>query len=201
MMSDRQSERLFSRLIDGEATAAEWDELLGAGNAGQWRQLAETLRDHTSLARAVNASVVVADTIEPPLSPTGTGGRWTRRPSGWSGWAVAAAVALAWVIGVSSKRQPPPVAAPPQLAASMPAAELLAAYLEKGRQEDSVIGEVPQRILIDSRPAPSGEGHELLYLRQILERAIVPDLYRPTGQDELGRPTLVPFDQSRGPSM
>ena len=81
------------------------------------------------------------------------------------------------------------------------AVDLFQAYLQKGRQEEMVIGEVPEKILIDSRSMPSGEGYELLYLRQILERAIVPDLYQFTAQDALGRPTLVRFEQPVGPSM
>ena len=80
------------------------------------------------------------------------------------------------------------------------AAELLAAYLDKGRQEDFVIAEVPQRVLIETRPNVTGHGYELIYLRQILERTVVPDLYQ-FNHDESGQPTLVRYDGDNGPSM
>ena len=83
---------------------------------------------------------------------------------------------------------------------SAPPADILQAYLERGRQENLVIAEVPERILIKTRPA-AGQGYELLFVRQILERAVVPDLYRFDAQDETGRPTLVRFEERpRGPS-
>ena len=81
------------------------------------------------------------------------------------------------------------------------ASDLLAAYLDKGRQEQSVIAEVPERILIETRPNETGRGFELLYVRQIIERTVVPDLYQFHSQDEMGRPTLVRYDGNRGPSM
>ena len=64
-----------------------------------------------------------------------------------------------------------------------------------------VIAEVPERILIETRPTDNGRGFELVYVRQIIERTVVPDLYQFHSQDEMGRPTLVRYDGNRGPSM
>ncbi|MHC4415933.1 MAG: hypothetical protein ACYS0G_11675 [Planctomycetota bacterium] len=208
-MSQERDEVLISHVIDGQATPGEWDELLAVENPGLWRQLAETLRGQAGVTRAVNAAGAVAEAIDLPVNETrpqtvpasgGLPGAW-RRLGSWSGWAVAAAVAIAWAFGLFGPERRAVPGDTPEIARAGTAAELLAAYLNKGRQEESVLGEVPQQILIDSRPAASGEGYELLYLRQILERAVVPDLYQFTGQDELGRPTLVRFDQTPGPSM
>ena len=51
--------------------------------------------------------------------------------------------------------------------------------------------EMPTRVLVESRPADGGNGYEVLYLRQVLERTVVPDLYRFDGRDERGVATLV----------
>ncbi len=108
-MSNEHNELLVSRVIEPDATSAQWDELAAAAEADPelWRKTVKTLRDHQALARAVNLSVVIADdvsslqvhqsgrNVELDSSPLG-------RPqlSRWSGWAVAALVALAWVSGL-----------------------------------------------------------------------------------------------------
>ena len=167
--------------------------------------MGETLRDQAALTRAVHAAAAVADQVTLPLEPAaapeprGRPAPGWRRFTEWGGWAVAALLVLAWSLG---RLEPAPRngVAPDDsnnLAAivnGIPAADLLRAYLDKGRQENLVVGEVPEKILIETRHAPSGAGYELLYLRQVLERAIVPDLYQFTAEDELGRPTLVRFE-------
>ncbi len=213
---------LISRAIDGDATAAEWDELTARADANPtiWRNLAATLREHGAFARAVNAGVAVADSIEmpapgiaPTVRPAATlprlGG--LSRLGGWSGWAIAAVLTIAWVGSVLNLVRTNPASTGTGSAHSLTnhagfgdgasAADLLQAYLDKGRQEDLVIAEVPERVLIETRPSGTGRGYELLYLRQILERIVVPDLYEFYSQDEMGRPTLVRYDGNRGPSM
>jgi hypothetical protein len=75
------------------------------------------------------------------------------------------------------------------------------AYLAKGREAGLVVAEVPTKILIESRPAPSGEGVELLYLRQVVERTIVPDLYEFTGKDERGLPAPTKYTPPTGGAL
>ena len=107
-MNQPRDDILISQIIDGDATAGEWDELtaLAGDDPAAWRRLADALRDHKAFARAVNAAVGLADTIELPRSDAATGPRPRSTPnlrfgawSGWTGWAVAAVVTLAWVTG------------------------------------------------------------------------------------------------------
>lgn len=208
-MNDDRDELLISLAVDGRATAGDWEELASSAGADPdlWRRLGETLRDQAGFARAINSSVAVADTVDPPIdqAPEPAGLDDAEAGDGlrilpWLGWAVAATLTITWVVDWGRARPAGGDDWNTQVVEAT-AGDLLQAYLKKGRQEKMVIGEVPERILIDSRSMPSGEGYELLYLRQILERAIVPDLYQFTAQDELGRPTLVRFEQPAGPSM
>ncbi len=214
-MIEQHDDIPISRTIDGNATTGDWDELtaLADANPAVWRNLAMSLREHQAFARAVNADVTVADAIEmPTVRPAATiqlrdAGRhpaFLARVGGWSGWAVAAVFTIIWVAGVLNLVQ-----TAPQQNGSSPgnitmvgasAAELLEAYLDKGRQEDFVIAEVPQRVLIETRPNGTGRGFELIYIRQILERTVVPDLYQ-FNRDEAGRPRLVRYDGDSDPSM
>lgn len=211
-MEQAPEDILISRVVGGEATNGDWDRLtaLADGDPALWRRLGETLRDQAGFARAVNASVSIAEAIDLPPAPrvrTTPGQAAAHVPAlrigRWSGWAVAAVVAIAWVAWLfEAGRNPNPPAYNTAGLAGAPAADLLQAYLDRGRREDRVIGEVPERVLIETRPAAVGEGYELLYLRQILERAVVPDLYHFEGRDETGRPTLVRYEGKRqGPGM
>ena len=216
-MIEQHNDILISRVLDGNATTGDWDELtaLADANPPLWRNLAMSLREHQAFARAVNADVTIADAIEMPLvhrvatgPPHDAGPRpaTLARVGGWSGWAVAAVFTIVWVAGVLNLVQnttPQPDGSSPVQTLAMggaSASELLAAYLDKGRQEDFVIAEVPQRILIETRPNGTGRGYELIYLRQILERTVVPDLYQ-FNRDAAGQPTLVRYEGGKGPSM
>jgi hypothetical protein len=194
-MEQERDQLLMSRVIDGDATTEHWDELTAhaAQDPTVWRRLADTLRDHSSFARAVNAEVSVAVTVPLP-SAQAARASMTMEPriapfahvSRWSGWAVAAVIGIAWLGWIFNEPSSTGINV-----ASLAPAELLQAYLDRGKQEELVIGEVPDRILINSRPAGTGGGYELVYLRQIVERAVVPDLYQFQGQNESGEPILV----------
>jgi hypothetical protein len=222
-MTQVHEDILISRIVGGDATADEWNRLteLAAHEPVLWQQLGETLRDHASFARALNASVAAADDVELPASPVGVLPAAAQRHAPfahvgrWSGWAVAAVVAVAWITWIFNAARltqgPGPATNTPGVqqsnlgsslldAASAP--DLLKAYLDRGKRDNFVIDEVPDRILIDTRPSAAGEGYEVYYLRQILERAIVPELYEYSGRDEMGRPTLVRFEgHDAGPGM
>jgi len=216
-MIEQHKDILTSRILDGNATSGDWDELtaLADANPAIWRNLAMSLREHQAFARAVNADVAIADAIEMPdvrrvattaSRDTGRQPAVLARVGGWSGWAVAAVFTIIWVTGVLNLVQngtaQPNGSSPVQTLAlgGASASELLAAYLDKGRQEQFVIAEVPQRVLIETRPNNTGHGYELIYLRQILERTVVPDLYQ-FNHDEAGQPTLVRYSGDSGPSM
>lgn len=121
-----------------------------------------------------------------------------------AGWMTSAFLLLALVVlspGLGLDRpipistgdglgQPGPAAAPDAVTASLSASDALDLYLERGRDEGRVVEERPDRVLVGSRPAADGTGYEVLYIRQILERAVVPELFVPTGADEEGRPVM-----------
>ena len=119
----------------------------------------------------------------------------------WSGWAVAALVALAWVSGLSKVQPTGNGFGAGFDPSTLTAAEHLENYKTQGRREGRVFDEVPEKILVQTRPSPTGDGVEIIFIRQILERMTLPDLYQYQGEDESGRPTLVRFNQHTGPSM
>lgn len=228
-MTEERVDLLISRAVDCLATGGEWEELAGLAGSDPtlWRQVAMTLRDRGGFGRAVEGLTAVADRIELPAARPAVHtaapkapapAPWRHRGALWGGWAVAAMVALTWGLAVLMARAPAPGPAPapepPSVAerrmldrpptaadlASWPADDLRAAWLDRGRRENLVLGELPEKVLLDTRNTPSGEGYEILFFRPVLERAIVPDLYEFRGRDETGRPTPVPVRyQTSGP--
>ena len=110
-MSNSQLENLISHVVDGDASSDQWNELneFAENNPQVWRELANTMRDHQSFTRGVNATVAAADNIPLPenivepsydLAPEDPTLR-PRRLGHWGGWAVAAMIALAWVGGIN----------------------------------------------------------------------------------------------------
>ena len=85
--------------------------------------------------------------------------------------------------------------APPATAGFVPsalsAADALSLYLDRGRDEGIVLEDQPDLVLLESRPVSSGGGYELLYVRRILERAVVPEMFLPAGVDDDGRPVIT----------
>lgn len=216
-MTEPREQLLISRVIDGDCSDQEWREFetLADANPMIWRNLAQEHRDHQTLSRAVNHAVAVADCV--PLSRTMAedhSGNYSimherlRRAGTWSGWMAAAAVIAVFVIvrfndsnRLGSDTHNGPVVKQAGLLSDATADQAWDAYLAKGREAGSVVAEVPTKILIESRPAPSGEGYELLYLRQVVERTIVPDLYEFTGQDERGMPVPTQYTPPTGGAL
>jgi hypothetical protein len=212
-MTER-TDLLISRVLDASATPAEWEELCGSASYDPdlWRALAMRLRDHTGLGRAVGASIEVAEAIDavgapsrrgrPALPPGPRAARRRGAPGRSLGWVLSACLALAWtsfsLLRPDAMRSAPPL---PGGADEPGTEDLLQAYVDRGRREGSVVADLPERILLDTRPMPAGEGLELLYLRQILERAVVPELYEFSGQDEAGRAIPVRYERREGPPM
>ncbi len=208
-MSNEHNELLVSRVIEPEATSAQWDEFTAAADADPelWRTTVMTLRDQRAITRAVDASVAIADDVSSrqvhqARRHVHDDHSRQERPHllRWSGWAVAALVALAWVSGLSNFGSTGTMTA--GLGPStLTAAEHYQSYLDQGRREGWVFDEVPEKILVQTRQLPTGDQIEIIFLRQILERTTVPDLYQYQGEDESGRPTLVRFQANAKPSM
>ncbi|MHC4993330.1 MAG: hypothetical protein ACYTGC_20375 [Planctomycetota bacterium] len=213
-MNEQQTDQLISTIVADEAGEELWKLFVTMADERPelWKALARAQRDQRLLVSAVREAVEVAErvrvgetSVEPRLRLTGDAGsdrapkhdRW-RWPwlIGWSGWGLAAAVIIAAFTGPLAPRTAPvtPVAQAPPTAVTP--AQALENYLTVGQQSGQVLGEMPTKVLLDSRPAPSGQGLEVLYLRGVLERITVPDLYH-LQQTESGQPALVRWKEPR----
>ena len=220
-MIDR-ADILISHLIDGEATGEEWAELeqLAEQDMHLWREIAVAQRDHLALQCVVDEGVAHAEIIDVPVRLRKTIVREntievnpilhtiTNRLHAWSGWALAAMVMLAFGAqflslgnGHSGLNSPDRRGQRAGILANLTADEALDSYMSKGKESGTVIGVLPTHVLVETRPMPEGSGYEVTYLRRILERTIVPDLYEISGQDERGRPMFTRLHQSSSPPM
>lgn len=198
-MSDHAENRmlpdaLLERLADGEATPADWAAFHGAAAAepSLWQDLAQAQRSYAEFSAEVRAAVAVAERVEAPADLHMTEGlsRRIRIVGSWGGWAAAAAVLLAWSLGLTpwsggSKNAgfvnvPPPT---PEQA--------FQTYLDTGKQAGLVVEEVPGKVMVETRETPGGQ-IEVIYLRQVMERTVVPRLYR-QGIDDAGEFRMVPI--------
>lgn len=207
-------EALLTRVVDCEATDAEWAEFramadaeVPAGAPSAWRDLAEAQRTQALMAGAVGEVLAVAEGVEAPaasrgLRLVGAGGGVTplRRMVAAGGWlAAAAALGLAWANGWMTRPAGSAGAGEPAQASVIPAGlyrietpeDAVRVYKEKGRQAGSVVDELPQRVLVQAvaKECCPGE-YTVVYVRQFVERADVKDLYQ-FAQDETGRITLT----------
>lgn len=181
---------LISRIVDREATLEDWAALkaVAAADPGVWFRLAQAQQDQMELSAGLATAIEIADGIEAP-SEAASIHRFTTRfglVRTWGGWAAAALVGLALLVrpGASLQEQTAGISIPSS------ASEALARYLDLGKKEGAVLGEVPQKYLVNTIPVEDGGGYEVIFVRQIIERAVVPELYR-FGTDELGRPSPV----------
>lgn len=194
-MAQPDKDILISRIVDDEATAEDWAALkeLASGDPSVWRDLAGAQYTSIGLASAVQAAIEVADGVEAPVHEhirshltlrTGAAARW-------GGWLVAAAVTLAWMGAQTPDRgSPGPSAAGLGLGST---SDAFKRYLDLGKQSGQVVEEVPQLLLVDTKVRPNGQGYEVFYIRQVIERTVVDNLYG-LGQDEAGRPIRVHLD-------
>jgi hypothetical protein len=210
---DERTELLVSRAVGGDAAAHEWDELTSRADADVrvWRELGVSLRDQSALAAIVAGAGERAESVAAPRM-AGHGAAWapawrgSMRLASWAGWAVAAGLAIAiggrWLGAPAAPEALPAqtagISTPADATLVRNAQEALEAYLERGRSEERVIQQMPRMLLLEARPNPTGEGYEILYLRQLMERAVVPDLYQFGAEDEAGRPALVRYQRPSG---
>ncbi|HYE01850.1 MAG TPA: hypothetical protein VD963_01310 [Phycisphaerales bacterium] len=196
-------ERLVSRIVDGEAGAGEWQEFraLAQADPSAWRELAEAQREFSLMSAQVGTELALGAAAELPLPGEPASVRVLVRS--WGGWAVAAAaVLLAWPglglparVGGGASGGSSPVAgvaaADAGLVRIASPEDAVRAYLEHGKRFGTVLGEVPERVVMDTRPCQTGDCYEVLYLRQFIERAEVCDIKK-FGYDEAGLPVAVP---------
>jgi hypothetical protein len=197
-MSEQTPEILMSRVADGEATRSDWDRFkhLADQDPTLWREMAEYQHDHAELTAMVNQAIAIADEVDAPVHvriEQALGDRM-RLIRTWGGWAAAAAVAMAWMIGSPLSSQQAVQQPSNQAGLSLSPSQLFQNYLEKGKATGQVVGEMPDKVLLDTRPARDGDGYEIVYIRQIIECARVQDLYT-VGTDEAGKPVPVKVER------
>ena len=217
-MDDEHLDLLISRLAGDEAAETDWVLFRRAADEspGLWRDLALAQRDHAEIVRSINDAVAVSDRVDLALLPepgmgdaaertdeivTASHPEWHMvlgRIGGWIGWGAAA---ILTVVVIVRGMIPPTPSAPEFEGVELVRTpdEALSDYLAVGRESGRVVGEAPRRVLLDARPAADGNGYELIYYRQILERALVPELYHFDEQNG-GNATLARWDAD-GDSM
>ena len=194
---------LISRVIDGVATSDDWTifRSIAAHDPSIWTELADTQQIHESVCAHVESTISFADRVELP------GGIMNDQPlharmeiiSRWGGWAAAAAILLVWFFGgplsPDQSGDTPATAGilnintRPLLDEAQPD-QAFDQYLSSGRSSGQVVGEMPEHIVIETRPMPDGT-IEVLYLRQIIERRVIDHAYREM-RDETGNVFPVP---------
>ncbi|MFO0859719.1 MAG: hypothetical protein U0570_04120 [Phycisphaerales bacterium] len=189
-MSMAEKDILISRVVDGVAGAGDWVELdmLGAGDPSLWRELAQAQRDKQLLDQAVGEAVSVADVVELPKQEWGE--RRLRVPQ-WAGWAAAAVLALAMFVVPRTNQSGTSTAGPTLTSEEQTPDAVLDSYLAKGKDSGRVIRQLPEFVVLESAPAADGKGYEVVYLRQIVERARVESV-NSYQVDDAGRKTPLP---------
>jgi len=200
---------LLSRLIDAEASAADWAEFKRLASTDQtiWAELSEAQRAHDELAGAVRAETAIADDIPAPIEAGLAAGLTERLGMLWSygGWAAAAALLLTLVVGnraglIGGPGGPGDLQAaglgPALVTAESEPDAALDAYLQLGKRAGTVLGVAPELVVLESRPAETGEGYDVVFLRQVIERKRVDSLYE-IGRDDAGNPFPVRIEPER----
>jgi len=191
---------LISRVIDGSANPEDWSafRVLASSDAEVWTDLSDAQREHEALCEVMHAASAIADGVDLP-GGSGSPLVFESRVSSaarWGGWAIAAVVLLGWFTGAITMN-------PSHSDDGMNTAGLLplgqasseqafGQYLEAGQNNGRVVGEMPNQIVVETRPMVDGT-IEVIYLRQVIERRVLDRAYREV-VDEFGNPSVVPVD-------
>ena len=182
---------LTERVLSGSADPSDWDGLEALSNEDDqiWYRLAMSLRDQNELGLAVNQTADLADGVDlaPAIAARSLRSR-PRRVGTWLGWAAAACLALLWLTGqLPTGPQPGPAQA-----ASMD--EALELYRDAGSREGRLVRELPL-LMIERQPVSGGQGSEVIYVRRLVERRQVRNVYESV-HDEWGGAVAVPAQQT-----
>ncbi|MGD9690172.1 MAG: hypothetical protein AB7K52_11015 [Phycisphaerales bacterium] len=185
---------LITRLLDARAEETDWGALrdLASTDRAVWDEIIGACRQGRRLERGFESATAGVELSEVPR--LGFAGSLKTSRGAFLGWAAAAVLALGLVAQQAgtfpSSRVPNNVASlGPQL--QMSPQEMLESYIAAGQARGTVVGELPDRRVVETRQTP--EGHEVFYVRALLERTIVTGSdFRTIGMQEDGRPTLVP---------
>jgi len=209
--ADDTRDRLVTRLIDGMASPDDWQHLRHLASSDPDRharlldEIERTQQIDAALSETVARQLDAACSVAPPSPerPQAT----LRLVRAWSGWAVAAALALMWSVlspgaGMGSlgdvQRAGVPVIPASGVAPDEEASvdQAFDQYVRLGTESGRVLEVDPELRVVESTPLADGSGVEVVYVRRVLERVIVDEVYRKT-TDELGR--VVPVRLERLP--
>lgn len=197
--SATRREVLVSRIVDGGALSEDWRELraLAASDQSVWAEIGEQQELRGDLAESVDRALSVADWVSLPMRSSPQPAQRVRLAVAGGGWVAAAVAGLALLVnGAGGDARGGSVSVVPAQSAGMAtpitsAAEALSKYLELGRQSGEVIGELPTSLVLNRTPSPDGKGYEVVYLRQIVEKTYVDDIYS-TARGDGGELVVVP---------
>lgn len=188
-----REEVLIGRVTDHEASPEDWRELetLASADPTVWNRLAQAQRGHALLQRRVEDELTIAELVDAPAYHAGGTRTLQARWMLYSGWAAAALIALSWAGALGFGFEP--IGAEHGATAGLPAGfstdRLLGEYIDRGREQGLVVGELPM-LMLETRPSDVDGRVEVIYVRQLVERAVVNDVYE-VSRDELGEPTPV----------
>lgn len=195
---------LMSRVIDGEATSADWRAFreLAQRDASVWGELGEMQAHDDALSQAVRTVTDAALDVELPTYVDDEPLRSRFAVAGqWGGWLAAACMALVVFTGVRPGSSAPGVGgSQPQTAGvASSLGELLGklspderfdAYVKAGKARGDVVYAPSEPAVLETRPTGSGE-LEVIVVRQIVERRRVQDVYA-SSVDDAGRTVVLP---------
>lgn len=178
---------LISRVIDAEASPEDWSSFRALAEADPtvWRDLADAQRQNEVLGEAFRDEVRVADSVELPelIADEAPFQRRLDSIGRWGGWAAAAAILLVWSTGLplGSNQNAALIPIGTALSDATPD-EAMDRYIEAGQRAGRVVGEMPDRLVIET--IPQGDGSiEVVYLRQIIERRVTDQVFRESKTD------------------
>ncbi len=172
-----EAERLLERIVDSEASLEDCArfELLADRESLLWRTLALRQQEMAVLAESVAKRIEGAEQID--LSP-GYERRRINLGVTLSGWAAVVVLGLWWALlgggGSGGGRGPDellPAVDSGAGALALTAEEHYRKYLEVGRREGLIIGELDP-ILLQTEPMPDGR-HRIRFVRRIEAYAVV----------------------------
>lgn len=180
---------LLSRAVAGDRAALAEVRARGATDPSVLDELALWQADELRLARVARELQHAADSVEAPRTRLRTRDRWAG-----AGWAVAAVLAIAWLMQVVSPRRAQPDASVAGIAPAFQSSEeAFDAYVAKAREEGVLSGEVAPPTLLRSRELGDGRGFEVVIIRQVVERRVSPEIYRiaPSGESGARRTVII----------
>lgn len=206
LLPDSARDLLISRVIDGRASTSDWDRFraLASREPEIWCELAETQEQHEAVRCELAGAIAAADQIDLPVGPIDD--THTRERLGmvgkWGGWALAAALLLAWSLGYpmlpteggsgnGTQTAGLPVGGLGGIGLTEAEPEqAFEQYMSAGQRTGRVIAEMPEQVVVETRPMPDGS-IEVMYLRQVIERRVIDQAYRQV-RDDAGNTIAVP---------